>query len=204
MKSFRVPLLLFALPAALLAAVPALRDALLYQRDALAGGQLWRLWSGHWVHFSPSHLAWNLAVVLLVGVRLEKFRPGLLLRATLLVAPVLSLALFFLDPALHTYGGLSGLATSLCVLLALQLYSTRVDRFLGVVILVLVGAKVLHDTMVPLSLFAHFTSTAIQPSALAHTVGAALAVIYHGATRLTAPPTLSPAHETPRARHVLD
>jgi rhomboid family GlyGly-CTERM serine protease len=183
-KALRVPLLLFALPAVLIAVVPALRDAFVYRRDALAQGELWRLWTGHWVHFSPSHLAWNLLVVVAVGAHLERLRPGLLLRHTLLVAPLLSLTLLVGEPAMQIYGGLSGLATSLAVLLALHLCSTRSDRFLGSGLLVLVSAKLLHDTLTPLSLFARFASADVQPSALAHGFGAALAVLYYTSSRV--------------------
>lgn len=52
--------------ALLLAAVPAATPALVYVRDAVLGGEVWRLVSGHLVHGTAAHLAWNLAGLALV------------------------------------------------------------------------------------------------------------------------------------------
>ena len=80
MRSLRIALLLFGLPASLLWLVPGTTAPLLYERAALLDGAWWRLWTGHWVHFSMSHLAWNVAVLLGAGAWLERLQPGLLFR----------------------------------------------------------------------------------------------------------------------------
>ena len=43
-------------------------DALVLDRDAVLGGQLWRLWSGHWVHLDARHAAINLAALVLMAL----------------------------------------------------------------------------------------------------------------------------------------
>lgn len=195
-KSLRAPLLLFALPAILLAAFPAWTEALIYHRINLAHGELWRLWTAHWVHFSPSHLAWNLLVLLAVGTCLEQLHPGLLLRHTLLAAPLISLALWFGEPAMQTYAGLSGLATATTVLLAVQLLRTRTDPLLGSVLLVLIIAKLAHDLLSPTSLFTTFDSSTIRPSVLAHLTGATLGLA-HSLRLQPAPKAPAPCQLTP-------
>lgn len=178
MKSLRVPFLLFAVPAAIVAAVPGWGEALLLRPDALAHGELWRLWSGHWVHFSASHLAWNLAVLLIVGWRLEALQPGLLLRSTLLAAPVISATTMLVEPSMEAYGGLSGVAAGLVMLLGIQLIRTRADRPLGLVFLAVLGVKILTDALVPLPLFARFDTASVHPSSTAHVAGAVCAIIH--------------------------
>jgi rhomboid family GlyGly-CTERM serine protease len=174
MKALRTAFLLFALPAALLGLAPA---AFVGDRAAILQGEWWRLWTGHWVHFSPSHLAWNLAVLLAAGTWLEHLRPGLLARFAFAGAPLISLGLFALSPALLAYGGLSGLATGVVVLLALvHLASRRSDRGWWITLLALVAAKLAWDAGHATPLFSRFAPGAYQPSSLAHALGAALAV----------------------------
>lgn len=84
------------------------------RRDALARGELWRLWTGQFCHWSGLHLAGNLAAVAAVVVVIGRSARGWL--ATLpLAAPLLSLFLLAADPALTHYRGLSGLVALLVV-----------------------------------------------------------------------------------------
>jgi rhomboid family GlyGly-CTERM serine protease len=185
MKTLRVPLLLFALPAVLLAFAQARQGLFLLERSA--SGELWRLWSGHWVHFSASHLGWNLAVILVVGAWLEHLRPGLLLRHALLAAPLLSIALLAFEPNLRVYGGLSGLATGVVVLLALhQLRTPDSVRLLWAGVLALVAVKAFSDTSHASPWLARYEQTGVRTSAFAHAAGAISATLHYLTERLWA------------------
>lgn len=174
MKAFRVNLLLFALPALLAGLAPAV---FAYDRTAILHGEWWRLWTGHWVHFSFSHLAWDLVVVLVAGTWLEWLSPGLLGRFALLGAPIISLGLLALAPAMHTYGGLSALATGLVVLLALnQLQSRRSDHRWWLALLGLVLTRIFLDVLQPDPLLSRIAGTNYQTAAAAHVLGTALAL----------------------------
>jgi rhomboid family GlyGly-CTERM serine protease len=184
MKSLRLPLLLFALPAVVVAFAPARHDLLLLDREALATGQFWRLWSGHWLHFSASHLVWNLVVLLTAGTCLERLRPGLLLRHVVIAAPLIGVAIMIFEPALRSYGGLSGLATAVTVLLSLHhLRLATPARPIWIGVLALVAAKSVHDALFPGSLLVDYTHAAIQPSVTAHLAGAVVAMLSDGVTR---------------------
>lgn len=179
MKSFRAPLLLFGLPTVLLWLVLGTSAPLLYERAAILDGAWWRLWTGHWVHFSPSHLAWNLLVLLVSGAWLEKLHPGWLLRYTLVAALFISLTLLLGEPAMHAYGGLSSLATGVVVLLALaQLGRRGPGRSWWLGVLVLVALKIASDATQATALFAGFNPQNVRPSALAHLGGAVTAAAY--------------------------
>lgn len=198
MKTLRIPLLLFALPAALVAFASGQPDRLWLERTALGHGELWRLWTAHWVHFSPSHLGWNLAVLLAAGAWLERRHPGWLLWHTLVAAPLISLALLVIEPAMHAYGGLSALATSVVTLLALaQLADRRADRPLWTALLLLVAGKILLDAGHASALFARFDAPAVRPSVFAHAAGAVAALGLWPLWRALAAPETPPQKNPP-------
>ena len=83
-------------------------DDVEWRRDALAQGELWRLWTGQFCHWSGLHLAGNLAAAAAIGVIAG--RPVRRWLAALpLAAPLLSLFLLAAVPGLDSYRGLSGL-----------------------------------------------------------------------------------------------
>ncbi len=179
MNAIRHPLLLLAAPAILLALSPASQGALIYDRAALAQGELWRLWTGHWVHFSSAHLGWNLLVLLVAGTRLEQLRPGWLVHYTLLAAPLISLGLLWFAPDMQTYGGLSGLATGVVVLLALaHLAGRQADRPWCIGLLALVAAKTGLDAIHGATLFSGLDAGMFHSSALSHALGIGLGLVF--------------------------
>lgn len=179
MKSLRVPLLLFALPAVLVAFATARHGQLALARGAVTEGEVWRLWTGHWVHFSASHLLWNLAVLLPVGGWLERLRPGLLGRHVLVATPLVSCAILTLEPDLQTYGGLSALATGVVVLLALQqLRSAGASRWFWSGLLALIAAKIGAEVAFGRPGFVGYDSPAVRTAWSAHAAGAIAAVMH--------------------------
>lgn len=86
------------------------RAGLRFERAGLAAGEWWRLVSGHLVHLGPSHMLLNVAALLLlwwlVGSSLTVAGWCLVIAASL---ASIDLGLWFLDPALSWYVGLSGL-----------------------------------------------------------------------------------------------
>lgn len=120
---FRLPWLtlgLAALIAGLYLAAGPLPAALLYDRAAIGGGEIWRLATGHLVHGDAGHLGWNLAALLILGGLLET-TPGLgrsgLLLALLAGTAAVSAALWWGMPGLDRYCGLSGVLNTVYVLL---------------------------------------------------------------------------------------
>ena len=92
------------------------REALAYTRHGVAGGELWRLVSGHFVHLGWPHMWLNLAglalVVWLVGGVFSWVRWLLVLGLTILT---IDLGFWFLYPNLAWYVGLSGVLHGLLV-----------------------------------------------------------------------------------------
>jgi len=159
-------------------------DAFIYDRAQILHGQLWRVWTGHAVHFGGSHLFWNLAVFVPAGCWLERIRPGVA-RLFYAVSPVLITGvLLVFDPTLLRYAGLSGVATGLLVLLACgQLQRGRGEpRWFWLAVLGLVAGKIGMElfTGKPL-LVTDFAG--IRDVPLAHLGGAGAALLLWAATR---------------------
>lgn len=72
--------------------------------------QLWRLWTAHWVHLSWQHLGLNVMTAVVLQMLLLGAWRGLdWLCLWLLIAPLVSLALYAGQPHLQWYVGMSGL-----------------------------------------------------------------------------------------------
>jgi rhomboid family GlyGly-CTERM serine protease len=92
-------------------------SALAWDRAAILHGELWRLWTGHLVHFSFSHAGVDALVVVSMGMAAEPMA-GSRRFAQLLGtgALLISLGLLVLAPGLQEYRGASGLAVLTAVL----------------------------------------------------------------------------------------
>lgn len=121
-----------------------LSSALIYDRALIFRGELWRIWTGHVVHFGLSHVTWNLAVFVPSGWWLERLWPKTT-RWYYAVSPlVISAAMLALDPSLTRYAGLSGLATGMLVLLAALQLGRRAEEpaWFWISVLLLVAIKI--------------------------------------------------------------
>ncbi|MCB1041353.1 MAG: rhombosortase [Acidobacteria bacterium] len=96
-----------------------LGDLLVFQRSALEGGELWRLLSGHFVHFSGNHLTWDLIVFAGLWVGLWSVTRSLHLGMLIFSSIAISLGVWAYSD-LSTYGGLSGLCTTLYAALVIK------------------------------------------------------------------------------------
>lgn len=86
-------------------------DLLAYKRDAIMSGEWWRLWGGHFVHFTPMHAFVNGTLLLLLSVLLGRAYSWKLVGALFLFGPpVISFALLYLVPEMDIYRGASALA----------------------------------------------------------------------------------------------
>lgn len=87
-----------------------LRLAWRYQRDAIAGGEIWRFLTAHVVHLDTTHALLNaLGLVLLWGLFARVWSPLQWLFAVLLSLLAIDAGFWFLAPQLEWYVGASGL-----------------------------------------------------------------------------------------------
>jgi len=139
-------------------------DSLVYDRAAIAGGEWWRLVSGHWVHSDSGHLVWNLAAFGLLGSLVETQRRRLLI-VGLLVGTIAVDALLWLGlPGMARYCGLSGVLNTLLVLALLSAWqgpqrgltlTLGAGSLLKIVVEALNGQAILTQTAWPSVPLAH-------------------------------------------------
>lgn len=173
-----------AVPAVAVFFLPSLAPALLYERSAILRGDIWRLWTGHWVHFGGAHLLWNLAVLVPAGLWAEHLAPASFRLLCFLSAGAIGAALFSFDPALIRYGGLSGLAAASLAFLAFTQLSARTeDRWFWRGVLLLLILKVAAEILLDRSLFAQLEETGIHAVPLAHLAGILSATVVHAVRR---------------------
>ncbi|MCE4557428.1 rhombosortase [Roseateles cellulosilyticus] len=172
----RWPALCAALALLCLLAWPAPREALDWQ-PALAAHEPWRAVTAAFVHWTPIHLAANLAgcaVLALLGHRAGLGRSETL--AALVALPLTQLALL-LRPDLLRYAGLSGVLHGLAAIAALTLLTHRGrDRWIGVAVLAgLVAKLVLEQPLGPALRATPGFDFAVAP--FAHLAGALAGVL---------------------------
>lgn len=115
-----------ALVAFVIQFVPAWRESLLYDRTSLARGEAWRIWTGHLVHFGWPHFIVDTGLLLIVGWFGENRHRWFTRLALLLMPAFISASMFWLEPGMIRYGGLSAFNLGLLVYVAAE--GWRQDR----------------------------------------------------------------------------
>jgi rhomboid family GlyGly-CTERM serine protease len=167
-----------ALSGALSSGSAALQSSCALTGDALARFELWRLWTGHLVHFGAAHLRGDLLAFVVWATLLEAESRAVLGRVLLGAAPALSLAILFGYPTLAEYRGLSGLDCSLVVaLIVLRGVASSKLRGLGWLCLGCFAAKCGYELVSGQALLAPDLGRGVALLPAAHLLGAAGGVL---------------------------
>lgn len=129
-------LVLTGLCLALQAGGESAQELFQFQREGLAQGQLWRLFTGHFIHLGWSHALMNLAALgLLVYLLAEGLEAASLLGLIVASSLAVDAGLWFLQPELEWYVGLSGVLHGLFAGLLLLQWFCRRERYLWLILL---------------------------------------------------------------------
>jgi rhomboid family GlyGly-CTERM serine protease len=151
---------------------PRLSDLLVYDRQAILSGELWRLLTAPFVHFSPSHIFWDVLVFGAAGFAIEAagYRGFWLICTFATIIP--SLVFLLTSPELEFYGGLSGLAIGAVAYFCLcNVLKRKKNRVIWVFILVGMGAKISVETAMGFPLFVQTGSIAFRLLPSVHIIG---------------------------------
>lgn len=149
-------------------------EALVFDRQAIMQGELWRLLTGHWVHGDWEHLAWNLMAFGILGWMIETSLGHLKLYSALIAGMCLvNAGLWWFIHSLDFYCGLSGILNTLLFVMLIDGWRWSRNYIFP---LVAVGAmaKIAFE-MIQSS--AIFTNTSWPAVPEAHLAGALAAVI---------------------------
>jgi len=174
---------------------PGVAEAVQYDTLAILHGEFWRIWTGHFVHWSTDHLLWDLLVFVCLGTLCERRSRSAFLGCVLLGAPLISASVAWFHPELQTYRGLSGIDSALFSLwlcqTAWQAAAQRQTARLAALLLGGAGfvGKTVYEMATDLTLFVDSSSAGMQPLVIVHLVGAVV-----GCTAVCATTGRSAAH----------
>ena len=149
-------------------------DFLLFDKAAFLKGEVWRGFTGHWVHLNVTHLFWDLAAFIILGAIIELQEPRCFLPALLLSCLFVSGWVYFGEWNLSKYYGLSGALNGLLVVAAvLQWKVSGQNSYLMVLFLTL--CKIIYEYTTQQAIFA---GSAVNPVPGAHAAGFVAGVLY--------------------------
>jgi len=123
-----------------------MQTSLRFDRAAIAAGEWYRLLTASFVHLNERHMFMNVLGLVLIGVFFSRYlKLWLWLLVILLSSLVVTLGLYWLNPSLHYYVGLSGVLHALLAVASVQ----EIKRFpvAGWLLLTLLVAKLLWEQM---------------------------------------------------------
>lgn len=157
-----------------------LSSLLVLEREAVLNGQLWRLFSAHLVHFTPTHLATDLLVFAIAGWIIECKGLGYYWTLYLVTALMISLSLLLIYPSMSSYGGLSGIASGTlyyCALYGIREAGYR--RVISGVLIAVLPVKAIADIYTVVAILDASGQQAFVPMPLSHIVGILTALVFH-------------------------
>lgn len=183
------------LAAVIIQSIPSLRETLIYDRSALTDGQLWRGWTGHLVHFGWPHLVVDAGLLAILGWFGERRYPAFTRWGLLLMPPFISAALWWFDPAMQRYGGLSAVNLGLLLYVAAQGWRRDwTDWFWPAVIAIYLGELVFEYYRGGHGGGAiRFDDASVKVATGAHLASTAYALLALGITRLRHRPSSVPS-----------
>lgn len=150
-----------------------LAQLLIYERAAVYTGQWWRLGTPLLVHYSPSHLCWNLLILIPWGTLLEIEDRGAFVSILTFTAVAHALLLFFSD--IPRFAGASGWGVAMVAYCCLSRWATRCrQRRLWLLLLVSLVAKIGYEFVAGRLLFA---AGDFRPLPEAHAAGFVCAML---------------------------
>ena len=157
-------------------AFPACAQWLVYDRERILCGEIWRVLTCPWVHFSLPHLAYDLVAFSIGAYWVENRNRSHFVTILFLTSLITSLAELLFQPHMLHFGGVSGLATGYLFYMALvYCHESGIIRWGGWIAVLGLTAKVLGETIVGGSLLPYPGETPFVAEPLAHLVGIAMA-----------------------------
>jgi len=130
--------------------LPGAAEYFIYDRPAILSGEVWRLVTGHWIHYSYSHLAYNLTALAIIGAIIELQESQHFFLVCIVSALLIGIVLLTFRPDLHYYAGASGVVTASVVYCALNgLSASGSWRAVCLMVLVLLVGKITLELVRP-------------------------------------------------------
>lgn len=157
---------------------PALKDTMIYDREAIVGGQWWRLITGNLVHLSTMHFTFDALALLIIGMVAEVRGIRYVWLVYVTAGVTIGVAVYIASPDLRFYGGLSGIVTATLVYLCLWgCLESGMWRMFYIFLLALVMAKIGVELIFGQSLLSTIGQQPFIPSPVSHLTGAVTGLV---------------------------
>ena len=164
-----------------IALFPGWSSWLIYDRSAILSGEVWRMFTGHWVHFSTSHLIYDLLALGIAGWIIETQKLPHFGWLCLLAPWLISAVLLWFEPQMKLFGGLSALATTAIVYLALfGLHDAAPWRWVCLATLLGIAGKIIFETTTGRMIFVTTDNVPVAVSVASHISGVLIALLFYG------------------------
>ena len=122
-----------------------IQDDLLFLRENIQQGEVWRIWTGNLVHSNYYHLGMNLAGFwLFIFIFKDFINTTVLLTVLLLLITGVGVGLYYLSPNIMWYAGISGALYGLFIVGAI-LALLHKDFITSLPILIVIPVKIIWD-----------------------------------------------------------
>jgi rhomboid family GlyGly-CTERM serine protease len=168
-----------------IALFPGWSPWLIYDRSAILSGEVWRMFTGHWVHFTTSQLIYDLLALGIAGWIIENQKLPHFGWLCLLAPWLISAVLLWFEPHLKVFGGLSALATTAIVYLALfGLHDSAPWRWVCLAALLGIAGKILFEMTTGRMIFVTTGNVPVAVSVASHISGAVIALLFYGQSKI--------------------
>ena len=153
-----------------------------FDRIQINEGQIWRILTGHFTHWSTNHLFWDLLVFVILGVICERINRKSYLVCLVLSTVCISLGVFIFLPEMELYRGLSGIDSALFVLLMVEILKRKYKEKSYIwIFVILFGffcfiSKLLFEIFSGETIFVESSGVMI-PVPLAHLIGGIVGIL---------------------------
>ncbi len=155
--------------------VPGAAEYLVYDRGALARGELWRLLSAHISHYSGAHLFSNVLVLVPAALLVEMRYPNDLAKILALSSVAIGVMLFFFEAGIDRYAGASGVSLALLTYAALRgMNENRRWRIICAGLLAIIATKLVVECLFGWRLTDWEQQAGFVTVPLSHATGAAV------------------------------
>ena len=138
------------------------------------------MFTGHWVHFSTSHLVYDSLALGIAGWIIETQKLPNFGRICLVTPWLISGVLLLVDPEMKWFGGLSALAMTAVVYLALcGLKEAAPWRWICLVALVGIAGKIIFEITTGHMMFATTKNHPVAVAVTSHIAGAIIALAWY-------------------------
>jgi rhomboid family GlyGly-CTERM serine protease len=171
--------------------IPGAPERLELNRAAIISRELWRILTGHFVHFGGDHLLWDVLVFVVLGSiceRLDRRRfLWTIVGSTLLISTIVAMCL----PSIEAYRGLSGVDSALFGLLTGMLFTrcthacNRIGAIAVLGMVIAFSLKIAIEVRLGVTVFADSHGGGYAPVPLAHLVGLITGLVCSGVASIS-------------------